>query len=333
MRTDWLRRFWDAAYERWTSFRESRFGQNVLKGLRWLLVAGIVTYLAYQLTNIGWGRVWASLPTTPWFYILFLLMYATLPATEVVLYGAAWRERYGALLPALLRKRVLNNDVLGYSGEAYFYVWAQRATKIDAVDVARTIKDNVIISSVASTGVAFSLLAIFFLTGQVELLTEFLPTKTSTLAGGVALVILVVSVGYNFRRALFFLPSHLLWLIGGGHVLRFILNNGFQVLQWAVVIPEVSVGTWITLLSVYIVIQQVPLVPTRSLVFMSAGVELANVLQIPTAALASMLLAQSVIDRGLNLGVYVGTTAYDARADGRSNAVEGEEAPSSPIWE
>jgi len=296
----------------WTRFSEHKIGQRVQTGIRWLFLAGIVGYLGYQLTAIGWERVWASLPTTPWFYVLFLLMYATLPATEVVLYGAAWGARYRDLLPALLRKRVLNNDVLGYSGEAYFYVWAQRETNLDALDVVRTIKDNVIISSVASTSIAFSLLAVFFLTGQIELLRQYLPDETSTVAAGIAVVILVVSVGVNFRRAIFSLPARLLGLIGVGHLLRFILNNGFQVLQWAVVIPDVSIGTWITLLSLYIVIQQVPFVPTRSLVFMSAGVELSGVLQVPTAALAGMLLAQNLIDRLLNFATYVGTTALDA---------------------
>jgi hypothetical protein len=269
-----LDRFYDAfatAQRAWAQFSKSRVGGWVQAGIYWAFLAGIVGYLAYQLTDIGWERVWASLPTTPWFYVLFLLMYATLPATEVVLYGAAWGARYRDLLPALLRKRVLNNDVLGYSGETYFYLWAYRETNLEALDIARTIKDNVIISSVASTSVAFSLLALFFVTGQIDLLTQSLPSETSTLAAGVAVVILIVSVGVNFRRALFSLPSRILWLIGGGHLLRFGLNNGFQVLQWAVVIPEVSASTWITLLALYIVIQQVPFVPSQGLVFMSGG--------------------------------------------------------------
>jgi hypothetical protein len=79
-----------------------------------------------------------------------------------------------------------------------------------------------------------------------------------------------------------------------------------------VVIPEVSAGTWITLLALHIVIQQAPFVPSRGLVFMSAGVGLSGPLQIPEAPLASMLLAQSLLDRGLNFLVYTGTTAAEA---------------------
>ena len=296
----------------WHQFSESAAGRRVQKGLYWLFLIGVVSYLAYQLTTIGWAELWASMPTTPWFYVLLLLMYATLPVTEMVLYGAAWSAQYRALLPALLRKRVLNNDVLGYSGEAYFALWTQRHTNLGYRQVVATIKDITILSSVASTSVAFLLLAIFFLSGQLGLLTQYLPGNASLLAAGMALVILVVSVGINFRRTIFSLPPSLLGLIGAGHITRFVLNNGLQVTQWAVVIPGVSVEHWITLLALHIVINQVPLVPSRGLVFMSAGVGLSGALQIPEAPLASMLLAQALLDRGLNLLTYAGTSALDA---------------------
>lgn len=308
----WLYDRLEAVWAWGRQFSEHPLGKRILKGLRWLVVVCVVAYLAYQFTNIGWGRVWESLPTTPWFYILLLGMYTTLPLTEVVLYGKAWDAHGWTLLPALLRKRVLNNDVLGYSGEAYFYVWANRNTTLGHLEILETIKDNTILSSAASTSVAFLLLAVFFFSGQVDLLTEYLPDQTSTLAASVAIVIVVVVLGVTFRRTIFSLPSTLLVWIGVGHLTRFVLNNGFQITQWAVVIPEVSAGSWITLLSLYIIVNQVPFVPTRSLVFVSAGVELSGALQIPKAALASMLLAQSLIDRGLNILIYVGTTALDA---------------------
>lgn len=304
--------FFDTARDRWSRVQDSAWGQRALAGLRWLFVGGIVAYLTYELTTIGWGEVARSLPTTPWFYVLLLLMYGTLPLTEGVLYGTAWGARYRDLLPVLFRKRVLNNDVLGYSGEAYFSLWARRETNLGTGTVLRTVKDNVVLSSVASTSVAFGLLAVFFVTGQIELLRQYLPSEAYTLGAGVAVLILLVSAVVAFRHSLLSLPSSLLWLFAAGHLTRFVLNNGFQVTQWAVVIPEVSVGSWITLLALHIVINQVPFVPSRGLVFMSAGVGLSGPLQIPEAALASMLLAQTLLDRALNFLTYAGTSALDA---------------------
>jgi hypothetical protein len=45
---------------------------------------------------------------------------------------------------------------------------------------------------------------------------------------------------------------------------------------------------------------------------MSAGVGLSGTLQIPEAALGSMLLAQTLLDRVLNLLTYAGTSVLDA---------------------
>lgn len=308
----WLSNRLDDLQTWWMQFRDSQVGEWILTTIRWLFMGAVISYLAYQLNDIGWVRVWKALPATPWFYILLLLMYANLPLVEVGIYGKAWNITAWSLLPALLRKRVLNNDVLGYSGEAYFTFWVERNTNLEYREVLETIKDNTIISSVASTSAAFSMLAAFFLSGNVELLTRYLPDETSTVAGVVAVVICVVAIGVTFRRAIFSLaPSLLLW-IGGAHLIRFLINTGLQVTQWAVVIPEVSVGSWVTLLSLHIVVNRVPFVPTRNLVFMAAGLKLSGVLQIPEAALGSMLLAQTVLDRGLNFLTYTGTSALDA---------------------
>ncbi|WP_245846217.1 hypothetical protein [Longibacter salinarum] len=277
-----------------------------------MVVGAIASYLVYQLSELGWRKLWTSLPTTPAFYILLVLMYVTLPVTEAVIYGKAWEVSSRKLLPVLFRKRVLNNDVLGYSGEAYFFLWMQRNSQIERRRLLTTIKDNMIISSVASTSVAFLLLAAFFLSGQVQLLEQYLPDATSTLAAAVAIIIVVVAVGLAFRRAIFSLSASLLGVFALGHLARFVFNNGFQVTQWALVIPEVPLGTWITLLSLYIIINQVPLIPARGLFFVTASVELAGTLEVPAAAVASMLLAQNLIDRGLNFLVYIGTTAAEA---------------------
>lgn len=313
--TDSLRETYQRARARWQTFAQSPTGQTVLKGVRWVFIGVVSAYLIYQLTELGWRKVWASLPTTPAFYILLALMYVTLPVTEAIIYGRAWNVSSRSLLPVLFRKRVLNNDVLGYSGEAYFFLWMQKNSEIARRRILATIKDNMIVSSVSSTSVAFLLLAVFFLSGQIQLLEQYLPDSTSTLAAAIAILILIVAVGLAFRRAIFSLPASLLGVFALGHFARFILNNGFQVTQWAIVIPEVPLGTWITLLALYIIINQVPLIPARGLFFVTASVELAGPLEVPTAAVASMLLAQNLLDRGLNLLVYVGTTAAEAADD------------------
>ena len=40
--------------------------------LRVALLFGVISYLFYQLSSIGWGEIWGALPTSPLFYALSL---------------------------------------------------------------------------------------------------------------------------------------------------------------------------------------------------------------------------------------------------------------------
>jgi len=87
--------------QRWQDFADSKTGKRIFKVLRYLLVASILAYLAYQLADIGWTEVGRSLPTTPWFYATVLAMYAILPLAEVLIYGRVWDLSARESLPYL----------------------------------------------------------------------------------------------------------------------------------------------------------------------------------------------------------------------------------------
>ena len=77
-----------------------------------------------------------------------------------------------------------------------------------------------------------------------------------------------------------------------------------QVVQWMVVMPEVSLQTWFSFLAVLLVISRIPLLPSRDLIFVGAGIELSRFLDVPPAPIAGMLLVQSVLDKLLNLVLF-----------------------------
>jgi hypothetical protein len=275
--------------------------------LRWGLFVVIVGYLGYQFTSIGWGNVWSSLPQSPWFYVLSLVLYAMLPLVEGLIYGRLWGMSFWRSLPILFRKRVYNHDVMGYSGEFYFAWWGQQNAPVSRKEALAAVKDNTIISGLTSTAVAVVVLAVFVLFDQITLLASFLPDGTMTWLGIAALVMTLGAVGIALRRYIFSLEPRVLGVIAGVHTARFVVFNALQVVQWMVVLPEVSIGSWITLVSLFIVINQLPFLPSRDLVFMGAGVELSSLLGITPAAIAGMLLVKSAIDKSLNMLVYLGT--------------------------
>jgi len=147
--------------QKWQTFWRSERGKSTAKILRYILLVVIVVYLIYQLTVIGWGEVWRNLPTNPLFYLLFLVMHFILPSTELFIYRLSLRLPLWEGFKVFTKKKVLNSDVLGYSGEAYFYVWGKKHLKENDKYIFNVIKDNNIISSFASTLMAVLLLTIF----------------------------------------------------------------------------------------------------------------------------------------------------------------------------
>jgi hypothetical protein len=279
---------------------QSDSGRRILKGLRRSLTVGVFGYLIYQMTEIGWGRIWADLPTTPWFYIIFLALYFLLPVFQSLAYTLIWGLPFRRLFPPLLKTGVYNKEVLNYSGEVYLFSWARTHVARTSRAVAHHIKDNTIVSSVASTLNAALLLAFFLLTGTITL--SFLGANSLLyLAGGALGAVLLGAAVLRFRQAVFALSGRLLLALLGLYLLRLFLLQGLQVTQWAVVIPSVPLETWFTFLAVQIILNRIPLLPSQDLLFMAVGLEMAGAAQVPEAPLAGALAVHSVLDKGLGL--------------------------------
>lgn len=283
-------------------------GQRAVRVGRPLLVAAVLAWLAYQVSTIGWGAVGTALPRTPWFYAIFVVMYLQLPVLEAWIYRALWQVPARRVLPVLLRKRILNAEVVNYSGEVYLYAQATRLSTKEDGFLGRTIKDNLLVSSVASTGAAILLVGGAFLSGALpwQALTERMePWMLST---GVLLAVLLGGAGWALRRRVFTLPDRLLAFLLGVHGLRFALMFGWQILQWWVVVPEAPLSVWVTMLAVITVVNRVPFLPARDLLSAGAILGVADVLAAPEAAIAGLLLTRSALDRLAHLALYAATS-------------------------
>lgn len=300
-----------AAKARWDRFSETTFGRRLIKGARYALTAAIGTYLAYQLSTIGWQEVWNALPRTPWFYVIFLGVYLTLPIFQTLIYGLIFGLSPVQLFPAMLKKRVYNKDVMSYSGEMYLYFWIRQRTDEPGGRVMHAIKDNAIVSSVVSTLVAVVLLAVFFLAGLVRV-PDFITQYEAVYAvGGLLLGGMLVGLGIRFRRSILKLPGQILILLFGLHALRLLVVQGLQVLEWDVVHPEIPLEIWFTFLALQIITGRIPLLPSRDLIYVSLSVELAGAVQVSRAAIAGLMLVHSMLDKALNVLLFLAVSAWD----------------------
>ncbi len=299
----------------WTGFAQSKQGRLVVQVARGLFLLGILAYLAFELSKIGWGEIWRALPTNPLFYVLFLVLYFSLPLAEVFIYRVTWDFKVWASFPTFVKKRIYNKDVIGYSGEVYFYAWARKNLGLGDREILTTIRDNNIVSSVASTLVAVALVAIFLYEGAINVSDWFGRANTYYLAGGALVLALLAVLAIRFRRYLFSMPAKTALLIFGIHVVRLVVGQALQIWQWEVAVPEVTWQAWFTFSAASIIVSRIPIVPNRDLLFIGAGVELSQVMNIPEAAIAGMLLATSVLGKLLNFVLFGAVSLFNRFAD------------------
>jgi len=296
-----------------TAFAESNRGKLLLKRIRWGVSLGVPVLLVIQLTNVGWGEIYGALPDEIVFYVILLLLFCALPISESLIYRHAFGIRFLAGLPFFFKKRVYNTDLVDYSGEVYFYLWAENAFDYPKRRVLGTIKDNNIVSTIASTSFAIAVLGVLVATNNLILPASF-PNATwlqIVLVIGVGAIILAAVV--KFRHSIFFMGSKSLALFFGIHMGRMTVVRILQVVQWAVVLPDTGISILLTLFAVQIIANRIPMLPVRDLVFLGISVQLTGILDVSTASVAGMLLISSVIKRLLNLAVLLFVSLHEVR--------------------
>lgn len=283
-------------------------GQRVLKIGRYALTAGVIGFLIYQLAAIGWGDVTRSIPTEPWFYVLWAIAYVRLPVIEMFIYRRVWKKSRLALLYAFLRKRALNADVMGYSGEVYLLAWARKAVPEPADRLWKAIKDNLIMSSLSSVGTAVVMLVGLALSG---LLDPWLSGTWGWYAfGTVVITAFIISLLVQFRGTVFSFPPSVIAWMGGWHSARFFIGYVLWIAMWWVVLPDAPMATWALLLTLFILTDRIPVIPSRDLLFVGVSLELSATMGVPEAALAGLLLTQTVLSKVVNFIFFLSLPVY-----------------------
>ncbi len=283
--------------QRTKQFFSTPAGKKMLTWSQRLFLLAILIWLIYQLTEIGWGRVWNDLPTQFAFYLLFVLMYFQLPLFEVLIYRVSWAFNSLKSIPIFLLKRVYNSDLLGYSGEVYFYMWARKHLSLGDRDIFMIIKDNNIISSIASTIVAFGLLSVFLFTGQIVILEQIVDQNQAYFWGGILITALIAFLFIRFRRFVITMAMRNAYKIFGIQMFRLTLLHTMNVLMYYVVIPDAPLHVWFTLISVEIILSRIPFLPNRDLIFVGLSIGLAEGLMMSESEIAGLMVARAALGK------------------------------------
>lgn len=277
--------------------------------LVWLLTGAMLVWLGLQLNAIGWAAIWAARPREPLFYVLVIAAYFVLPVADTLIYRRLWGIAFWSSFGAILRKRVYNAMVIGYSGEVGLMVWARgRVARSDA-QIAHAIKDTNILSAVVSAAATAGLVGWLALHVSVERL----PLGVIGWWGAVAIAVAgLLPVGLLIRRKVLTLDRRDTIALLAIHGLRFILGMALLVAQWRVALPGSLADDLITLLAVQVLVGRIPFVPNRDVLFVGIALAVSGNLAIAHHALASVLITTSALQQGLHLVVFAVSTLTEA---------------------
>lgn len=234
---------------------------------RWPYVLGailsglMIVGLVWELFDHGMAGFELAAPDSPWFYLFFALAYFSPPLFDFAIFRALWRLPFDGF-GALVRKRIANDVVIGYSGDVFFYAWARARLKMVAAPFG-AVKDVTILSGIAGNIVTVAMLVValplafdLFTAGQLRMLAW---------SGGVALGISAILLLFSSR--VFSLPGCTLRWIFAVHCARLVLGSlAFGIASYFAM-PNVSISWWLFLAAGRLVVARLPLLPNKDLLF------------------------------------------------------------------
>ncbi|RKE50556.1 MULTISPECIES: hypothetical protein [unclassified Sphingomonas] len=233
----------------------------VARGLTPLLSAAILIAALWQLRYLDVRGVIAMVPRSPLFWLLFAAGYLALPASEWMIYRRLWTLPPRGFL-ALLRKRISNEIIAGYSGELYFYAWARRHASLVGTPFG-AIKDVSILSAVVANVCTLVLAAVSW----QSLVALNLGTDAKVMIVSAASIALPSVVALVMRKRLFTLPRDELGRIAVIHLLRIVATTVFAAALWAVALPAAPLAWWLVLATLRLLVSRLPLLPNKDIVF------------------------------------------------------------------
>jgi len=234
---------------------------------RWPMVIGAIITLAMifglgrELFGSGLAGLSRAVPHDPLFYVAFALLYIAPPLGDFIIFRRLWGIPLSGLA-ALLKKRIANDVVLGYSGEAYFYAWARQRSQMVAAPFG-AVKDVSILSAIAGNAVTLAMIAIALPLGA-GLLT---PVQLRTVETSAAITFAMSLPFLIFSKRVFSQPRGTLWWIFMVHCVRLISGSVFLAFAWHFALPSVSIGMWLILGAARLLVSRLPLVPNKDLLF------------------------------------------------------------------
>jgi|AntAceMinimDraft_1070359.scaffolds.fasta_scaffold14573_2 hypothetical protein len=295
-----MEKTWSAFYNKSQQWLASPRGSYAKKIAEQLLIWGLIAFLVYQLWGIEFNKLLGSLPLNPIFYGLILFQFFVVPVSEYFIYQLKWSFKGVVFLKAFIIKKIYNNELYNYTGEVYFSRWIANKLVISQKEAGLFVKDNNIVSSLASTLIAFLTLFIISYLGYFDLLNWISGFDRTYLVVGIILLTISLFVGYKFRNKIVHLKKGLFVKLFSWYVVRFIIRHYLLMVMWSVAAPDISWLVWVNFLTVQILIDRLPL-GNKSLILLSIAPTLSTTFNVGVEVFTGIQLVFTLFDKLLGV--------------------------------
>lgn len=263
--------------------------RRALHVLRWTVPIGVVGYLAYTLTHLGWAHVWEARPRMISFYAILALQFFLLPVADFLIYRNLLGAGKKLPLTPFLRKQYLNKVMLDYSGEAYWYFWAKRNLHLEKGVLLHAVKD----SNILSAGAGLTMVWVMVLALLESRIIGLPALADSHIWRGV----LIASLPLALCLALVAGGKKVTALSRGEiattfsiHVVRSIIALSLDFLLWWISGALPSAARCLEFVALRLLFTRLPLIPNKDLVFIGVGIAVSGPLDVSAPKVAAVLV-------------------------------------------
>jgi hypothetical protein len=273
----------------------SRWGRLGVPLLRWGIPIALLTIIGHRLSQLGWREIWIARPANPGFYILLVLQFFLQPFGDYFVYRNLWGGANTPPMKVILKKRLMNTFMLDYSGEAFFYFWAQARLKLAPGMLVHGIKDSNLLSGGAGLLMVYVMVLLLLAAGGLKIPAALSSNGWLYVLAGTVPTILCAGLILG-RRKLTALSLGQIAATFGIHFTRSALVLAVEFGLWQLSGALPSAVAALQFVALRLVVTRLPLVPNKDLIFVGAGIAAAGMTRVAVTPVATVLVILAAAD-------------------------------------
>ena len=273
----------------------ARWGAAASQLLRWGVPIALLGFLAYSLTHLGWLHVWEARPASLGFYLVLLLPFFVQPVADFVIYRNLLGVGRSLPFSVLLRKRYMNNIMLDYSGEAYFFFWAKKNLDLEKGILLHAVKDTNVLSAGAGLAIVWLMLLALVADGIMKLPAFLSNNSWMVISIGSLPLVLCLALIIGGRRVTALSRSAVATTFAI-HLARSITALALEFALWWLSGALPSATVCLEFVALRLLVTRLPLVPNKELIFVGVGIAAAGLMSLSAPKVAAVLVIMTAVN-------------------------------------